>query len=76
LRKRNIKSIKSKINIHKKQYYKKLISYDKIYESFQGSFAYAKHANTYNFRNKLIKKIENYFPNEISSIEINRYIKN
>jgi hypothetical protein len=41
----------------------------------QGAFAYMKHANTYNLRNKLIKQIEAYFPNEISEIEINRYLK-
>ena len=48
--------------------------YDKIYESIQGSFSYMKHANTYKFRKKLTKQIEEKFPNQISGIEINRYI--
>jgi RNA-directed DNA polymerase len=66
---RNIKKRLDKFNI---LFSNNQISYDKIYESIQGAFAYAKHAHTYNFRNDLIKKMNKYFPNEISEIEINR----
>jgi len=69
---RNIQKRLSKFNL---LFSTNQITYDKIYESVQGAFAYAKHADTYNFRNKLVKKLEKYFPNEVSEIEINRYTK-
>ena len=69
---RNIKKRLDKFNI---LFSNNQITYDKIYESIQGSFAYAKNANTYNFRHNLIKKMNKYFPNEISEIEINRFLK-
>ena len=49
LRKRNINNIKSKIE----DYYKGLISYNKLLESFQGWSAYAKWADSYKLRNRL-----------------------
>jgi len=51
------------------------LDYNKIYSSFEGWLAYAKRANTSNLRKKLIRKFEKLFPNEISDIEINRWLK-
>ena len=50
LRKRNINNIKSKIE----DYYKGLISYNKLLESFQGWSAYAKWANSFNLSNSIL----------------------
>ncbi|MEK6974412.1 MAG: hypothetical protein AABW41_04225 [Nanoarchaeota archaeon] len=52
------------------------IDYDKVYAVFEGWIAYAKHADTYKLRKKFIKEFENMFPNQFSSIEINRILKN
>src|SRR3989344_4473131 len=71
LKKKNIRNFKRKLKLFSKD----KIDYDKIYESLQGYFAYMKHADTYNLRKELIKKIQKYFPNQISSTEINRWIK-
>ncbi len=40
-----------------------------------GSIAYMSNANTYLFRKKLIKQMEDKFPSQVSKIEINRYLK-
>ena len=76
LKKFNRKNIQRKLNKFNTLFKKDKINYDNIYESIQGSFAYMSHANTYHLKNKLVKQIEKNFPNEISSIEINRYLKN
>lgn len=34
-----------------------------------------KYANTYKFRKNLGRQIEKYFFNQISSVEVNRYLK-
>ncbi len=51
------------------------IWYDEVYESMQGSFAYMKHANTYNFRMNFANRLEKDFPNQIAASEFNRYMK-
>ena len=75
LNKRNIRKVKN--NLSKLQY--KLdggnIDYDKVYTIFEGWLAYSKHANTYKLRKKLINHFELMFPNQVSSIEVNRLLK-
>ena len=51
------------------------MSYDEIYERLQGWAAYAKHANTHTIRRKLGRKVEQYFPNEIASLELKWWSK-
>jgi len=51
LRKRNMGNIRNKIDLFKKGE----ISYEKFIESFNGWYAYAKWANSYNLAGKLIK---------------------
>ena len=53
LRKRNIRNMKMKIKIFNEG----LISKDKLDKSFQGWQAYAKWADSYNLRNKIIKEV-------------------
>ena len=40
-----------------------------------GSIAYMSNANTYLFRKKLIKQMEDKFPKQVYKTEINRYLK-
>ena len=75
LKKSNQRNIQKRLDKFKTLFSTNQITYDKIYESIQGFIAYTKHANTYNLRRKILKKREEYFPNEMSSIEINRYLK-
>jgi RNA-directed DNA polymerase len=75
LKKSNLRNFRSKFRILKKEYKDKRIDYDTIYDFFEGWFAYAKHANTYNLRKKIAIEMADSFPNEISTKEINRVIK-
>ena len=75
LKKFNRRNIKIKINKLFELFSKSKVSYDKIYESVQSYFAYMKYANCYLFKKKISRKLNNLFPNEISSIEINRCLK-
>ena len=68
--------MKSKFAILKNAYKDKTIDYDIIYDFFEGWFAYAKHANTHKLRKKFAVEIESFFPNEVSTKEINRTTKN
>jgi RNA-directed DNA polymerase len=53
LRKRNIRKIRNKIVLFKKEE----ISYEKFIESFNGWYAYAKWANSHNLSGELIKSL-------------------
>ena len=72
LKKSNIRKMRIKFGILNKYYKYRKIDYDSIYDFLEGWFAYAKQANTYILRKKLAEKIENTFPNEISTKEINK----
>lgn len=75
LRETNIRSFKRKFEEFKALFSEKKIIYDEVYESFQGWYAYAEHANTYELRKEIGKQLELCFSNKISSIEINRWLK-
>ncbi len=75
LKQRNIKNIYKKIKVLKEDYDLRLINYDIIYDSLQGWIAFARNADTYKLRTKVVSLIEQNFPNEISTIEINKIIK-
>ena len=75
LKKFNQRNIQRKLKNFHRLFLEDKISYDEIYESIQGSFAYAKHANTYKLRDKLTKQMEEYFPNEVFEIEINQHLR-
>jgi hypothetical protein len=76
LRKTNQKRLKNKPSLLKKQFDKNNITYDQVYDKMLGSFAYAKHAKTYKLRKAIIKQLDLFFPNEITTTEINQALKN
>jgi len=76
LKKFNRKNINRKLENFRILFSKNKISYDKIYISMIGAFAYMKHANTYKFRKNVSKKMENIFANQISHVETSKYIQN
>ncbi len=51
------------------------VNYDHIYGFIEGWAAYAKNADTYNRRQRIAALLEERFPHEISTKEINRYLK-
>ncbi len=73
LNKRNIKKMRNKLTKYKLN--ERKIDYDKIYASFEGWIAYAKHADTYKLRKQFTKDFEYMFSNQISSIEVNRLLR-
>jgi len=75
LKKRNIRKFESKLNLLSRQFNEKQIDYDKIYDFLEGWVAYAKNANTYNYRKSFMENIEKKFKSEISTKEINRYFR-
>ncbi|MDP1694728.1 MAG: reverse transcriptase domain-containing protein [Candidatus Woesearchaeota archaeon] len=75
LRKTNLRKMKRTIAAYKQLYQEGKLSYDLIYEYLQGWIAYAKQANTHNLRKKLLTDIEQEFPNEIATLEINKLLK-
>lgn len=46
-----------------------------VYAILEGWNAYAKNADTYKLRTKILKGMEQKFTNEISAKEINRHLK-
>ena len=75
LRKANLRKAKRKLRLFKESFDNKLITYDEIYESMRGWVSYARQANTFRLRQNFSKQIESKFPNEISTIEFNRWAK-
>ncbi|MBD3164574.1 hypothetical protein GF323_05190, partial [Candidatus Woesearchaeota archaeon] len=75
LKKSNIRKMKTKFEYLKEEYERGKIDYDIIYDFFEGWLAYAKHANTCRLRKQVIGDFESKFYGEISTKEINRYLK-
>jgi len=75
LKKSNIRKTKQKLKSLAQEYKLHEINYDSIYDSLEGWTAYAKNANAYKLRRKIIAEFEKAFANEISTKEINRYLK-
>lgn len=75
LRKTNIRKMQKKMKEFTKLYGAEQIDYDVVYDSFLGWFAYAKWANTYNLRKKIIGFLEENFSGEISTKEINKHVR-
>ena len=55
--------------------FKLFVSFDVVYDAFEGSMAYAMHANTFRLRKQVASGIEQAYSWEMSSKEINRLIK-
>jgi len=75
LKKSNIRKMKQKLRTLVQEYKLHEIDYDSIYDSLEGWIAYAKNANSYKLRRKIAAEFEKDFANEISTKEINRYLK-
>lgn len=75
LKKSNIKKYTRKLDEYKEFYKEGIITYDNIYNSFQGWQGYVSHGDTYKLRTKVRKRIELYFPNEVATAEVNRLVR-
>ncbi len=72
LKKRNLLKFKRKLTEKYCLYEQNKIDYGNIYDFMEGWIAYAKHANTYKLRQKILIGFEAKFSSEISYKEINR----
>lgn len=75
LKKSNIRKMKQKLKALSQEYKLQEIDYDSVYDFLEGWIAYAKNANAYKLRKKITAEFEMGFANEISTKEINRYLK-
>jgi len=75
LKKSNIRKMRRKLKSLWQEYKLHEIDYDSIYDSLEGWAAYAKNANSYKLRRKIIAEFEKDFSNEIFTKEIGRYLK-
>ncbi|MDP2750440.1 MAG: reverse transcriptase domain-containing protein [Nanoarchaeota archaeon] len=75
LKKSNLQSMQRKLASLKENFENGKTDYDEVYSSIQGWLAYATHGNSHNLKKKYLKNIETLFPNNISSIELDRLIK-
>ena len=75
LKKSNLRKMKRTLEEYKALYDAGLIDYDKVYDCFQGWFAYIKNANTYKLQKNIKQKLQEYFPNEFSTCELNKLVK-
>ena len=72
LKKKSTKRIYRKIHLLENDYRSRKIDYDQMYDFLEGWCAYARNANTFKLRKKLLGHIEQKFPHEISTKEVNR----
>lgn len=75
LKKANLRKIERRFIEQKKAYDRNSTLYDNIYNSLEGTLAHVSHGNTYHWRIQKVSQIEQLYPQEISSKEINRLIK-
>ncbi|HLD12975.1 MAG TPA: reverse transcriptase domain-containing protein [Candidatus Nanoarchaeia archaeon] len=75
LKKVNVRRMQYRLYDYKLLYDKQLIPYDKVYNSLQGWSGYACQGNTLKLRRKMVSLMEKLFPSEVSSHEINRWLK-
>ncbi len=75
IKRKNIRKFYQKFQELCKEYDHRKAAYDAIYDFIEGWAAYAKNANSYNLRRKITSLLEDKFPNNISTKELNRQIK-
>ena len=75
LQKKNLRRFKTKITAICSDYDTSKISYDKVYDFLEGWLAYSKNANTYKLRTRFQSTLAERFQGEISTKELNRYLK-
>ncbi|MBI2668829.1 RNA-directed DNA polymerase [Candidatus Woesearchaeota archaeon] len=72
LKTKNIRKFNRKLAASYQEYSTGKLMYDPIYEFMEGWVAYAKNANTYHLRKRILNSFEERFSHEISSKEVNR----
>lgn len=75
IKKKNIRKFKNKLRLLRNKYQIGIINYDKIYDFLEGWCAYIQHTDSYKLKKKMLKPIEKMINAEISTKEINRYLK-
>lgn len=75
IKKRNLRKFNRKLTSFFSEYDNGLIDYDDIYDSVEGWHAYTKNANTHKRAKKILKHVEERCQGEISSKELDRYLK-
>ncbi|HLD00812.1 MAG TPA: reverse transcriptase domain-containing protein [Candidatus Nanoarchaeia archaeon] len=75
MKKRNVRSFKRKLKLICEKFDNGEIMYDEVYGFLEGWIAYAKNADTYNLRKKIIGDIEDKFQSEVSTKGYNRIHK-
>ena len=75
LKGKNLRKFYRKLNSFCSEYDQKTINYDVIYDFLEGWSAYARNANTYKLRRKIMEQIESSFSTEIATKEINRFLR-
>ena len=75
IKKSNLRKMRNMLQFLKEKYRNRNIDYDSLYDFLEGWIAYAKNSNTYNLRRKILAEFEHEFLKEISTKEINRYLK-
>ncbi|MBI4738436.1 hypothetical protein HY772_02550 [Candidatus Woesearchaeota archaeon] len=76
IQKKNIRKFQQKLEKLSQQYETGTTSYDRIYDTLEGWYAYTKNADMHNKRKAIMSKAAEKFESEISTKEIDRYLKN
>ncbi len=72
IKKKNMRKFYRKFKDLCLQYDRKEVSYDVVYNFLEGWLAYARNANTYTLRKRIMAFVEKEFSHEISTKEVNR----
>jgi RNA-directed DNA polymerase len=75
IKQKNLRKFKRKYAELCSDYEKREIKYDTLYDFLEGWCAYARYANSFRIRKKILQEIETQFPQAISSKEISRHSK-
>lgn len=74
-RQQNIRKMQRRLLAFQQLFSSDPAAYDAIYASMEGWCAYAMHGNTRQLRRKLVQRFEALFPQQISTIELNRWLR-
>jgi len=76
LKGKNLRKFYRKLDVFYADYDLESVNYDLIYDSLEGWSAYAKNANTYKLKKRIMEGVEKKFVREISTKEVNRFTRN
>lgn len=75
IKQKNLRKFYQKLQSLYEEHNQSNAAYDQIYDFLEGWVAYAKQANTYRLRQKILTEVEQKFPQEISTKEVNKQLK-